>query len=139
MLRQIVLEYCEAGSLADLIEDLDRPFTEEQAVHLAHCLLSALHYLHASGIVHRDVKCDNVLLTADGVLKLGDYGTCGALSRLDKDELFVGTPHWMAPEVVRTASSPHVYNEKVDIWSLGISLIGTASSVFAYCLTNKYL
>lgn len=84
----------------------------------------ALQYLHSLGIVHRDVKCDNVFLTLEGRLKLGDYGTCGAISRLDKDELFVGTPYWMAPEVVLSASTPRVYDEKVDIWSLGITVIG---------------
>lgn len=103
--------------------------------------MKALQYLHSLDIVHRDVKCDNIFLTSRGAIKLGDYGTCGAISRLNRDELFVGTPWWMAPEVALCAYNPRRYDGKVDVWSLGITAIGpelflNLFSLDSHCCTN---
>eukprot|EP01126_Amoeba_proteus_P026464 TRINITY_DN2620_c0_g1_i17.p1 TRINITY_DN2620_c0_g1~~TRINITY_DN2620_c0_g1_i17.p1 ORF type:complete len:163 (+),score=24.17 TRINITY_DN2620_c0_g1_i17:490-978(+) len=121
----MVLEYCQAGSLAELYEDMEAPFEEYQIIFILHETLKALEYLHSLGIVHRDIKGSNILLTRDGELKIGDFGMCGSLKgiKIKKSENFVGTPHWMAPEVFQTVMLDSSYDEKVDIWSVGITII----------------
>eukprot|EP00767_Chilomastix_cuspidata_P002152 gnl/Chilomastix_cuspidata/2279.p1 GENE.gnl/Chilomastix_cuspidata/2279~~gnl/Chilomastix_cuspidata/2279.p1 ORF type:complete len:491 (+),score=156.51 gnl/Chilomastix_cuspidata/2279:183-1655(+) len=89
-------------------------------------VLKALVYFHSHGQVHRDIKASNVLLTANGVSLLADFGvsawTVEGGARLRR-QTFVGSPCWMAPEIVE---GDRAYNEKVDIWSLGIMAIELA-------------
>jgi len=70
------------------------------------------------GIIHRDIKAANILITMDGTLKLADFGVSDYLNNLEEGEL-VGTPLWMAPEVLSRKKPTYA----CDIWSLGITLI----------------
>eukprot|EP00064_Thunnus_orientalis_P025994 superscaffoldBa00014814_g26449 len=93
---------------------------EEQIATVCLSVLRALSYLHTQGVIHRDIKSDSILLTSDGRIKLSDFGFCAQVSKeVPKRKSLVGTPYWMAPEVI----SRLPYGTEVDIWSLGIMVI----------------
>eukprot|EP01130_Rhizamoeba_saxonica_P015594 TRINITY_DN7044_c0_g1_i2.p1 TRINITY_DN7044_c0_g1~~TRINITY_DN7044_c0_g1_i2.p1 ORF type:complete len:985 (+),score=221.29 TRINITY_DN7044_c0_g1_i2:37-2991(+) len=120
----MVIEYCEAGSINEIYEDLQHPLTETQIILMCYSVLKALEYIHAKNIVHRNIKGSNILLTRDGKLKLDDFGLSGYLTDKEGRSNSVGTPYWMAPEIIATLyGSTDPYDEKVDIWSLGITAV----------------
>jgi len=120
----VVMEYMGGGCLTDILEVFDQLRLSE--THIAYVIrdtLRALSYIHSLHRIHRDIKSDNILLGADGSVKIADFGYAAQLTqKQQKRNTVVGTPYWMAPELIRGQD----YGTKVDIWSLGIMLMEMA-------------
>lgn len=114
----IMMDYCELGSLRS-IKQHGIIISEPILKYLAKETLQGLEYLHRNNIIHRDIKAANVLLTREGQVKICDFGVSGILLQAARRNSFVGTPYWMAPEVISRSE----YDFKADIWSFGITLI----------------
>uniref|UniRef100_A0A673KTZ5 non-specific serine/threonine protein kinase n=1 Tax=Sinocyclocheilus rhinocerous TaxID=307959 RepID=A0A673KTZ5_9TELE len=125
---KILIEYCPGGALDDIMLELERGLTEQQISEVCCQSLQALSYLHQHHIIHRDLKAGNILLTMDGQVKLADFGVSAKNDNtIQKRSTFIGTPYWMAPEVIMCETSKdNPYTTKADIWSLGITLIEAA-------------
>eukprot|EP01105_Mastigella_eilhardi_P014321 TRINITY_DN3265_c0_g2_i1.p1 TRINITY_DN3265_c0_g2~~TRINITY_DN3265_c0_g2_i1.p1 ORF type:complete len:454 (-),score=133.39 TRINITY_DN3265_c0_g2_i1:81-1442(-) len=118
------MEYCAAGSCADIMKVLKRGFTEPQIAALCTGVLRGLSYLHDMRRIHRDVKAGNILLNNMADPKLADFGVSGKLTdTMSRMNTVIGTPYWMAPEVIQNNVG---YTTEIDIWSLGITLIELA-------------
>jgi len=93
--------------------------SEGQIAAVSKEMCIGIEYLHRSGIIHRDIKSKNVLLSLHGDVKLADLGSCARTSAGAKVQSVVGAAYWMAPEV----SIKKEYGPGVDIWCLGMVAI----------------
>lgn len=115
----IFLEYISGGSISSCLRKHGK-FEECVVSSLTRQTLGGLAYLHREGILHRDLKADNILLDLDGTCKISDFGISKKSDNIygnDVTNSMQGSVFWMAPEVIR--SQGQGYSAKVDIWSLG--------------------
>ncbi|KAL2890874.1 MAP kinase kinase kinase mkh1 [Ceratocystis lukuohia] len=115
----IFLEYIPGGSVGSCLKKHGR-FEEPLVSSLTRQTLSGLAYLHREGILHRDLKADNILLDLDGTCKISDFGISKKTDNIygnDKSNSMQGSVFWMAPEVIKPEGKG--YSAKIDIWSLG--------------------
>ncbi|XP_053671494.1 STE20-like serine/threonine-protein kinase [Anopheles nili] len=121
----MLIEYCDGGALDSIMVELEKPLTEAQIAYVCKHMCAGLNHLHKNKVIHRDLKAGNVLLTMDGGVKLADFGVSAKNKHtMQKHDTFIGTPYWMAPELVLCETfRDNPYDFKVDIWSLGITLI----------------
>ncbi|CAG4948322.1 unnamed protein product [Parnassius apollo] len=121
----MLLEYCDGGALDSVMSELEKGLNEAQIAYVCREMCRGLQFLHSRRVIHRDLKAGNVLATMTGGVKLADFGVSAKnKSTLQKHDTFIGTPYWMAPEVVLCETfRDNPYDFKVDIWSLGITLI----------------
>lgn len=125
----IVMEYCDGGSVLDVMQTTNQGLTEPQIASICYHILKGLSYMHTHKILHRDIKAGNVLLTSDGKAKLADFGvSTKLLTTIQKHKTVVGSPYWMSPEVIVAQNGANGYDHKADIWSLGITAIEMAES-----------
>jgi serine/threonine protein kinase/N-acetylneuraminic acid mutarotase len=122
----ILMDFCDIGSVRDMIELCNKPLKEDQIAYVLQQSLQGLLYLHSMNIIHRDVKAGNILLDGLGAVKIADFGVSEQLSdAVSKSDTRIGTPLWMAPEVILG----HKYDNRCDIWSLGITAIEMADGL----------
>uniref|UniRef100_A0A4W4HDM0 non-specific serine/threonine protein kinase n=1 Tax=Electrophorus electricus TaxID=8005 RepID=A0A4W4HDM0_ELEEL len=125
----LVMEFCGAGSVTDLIKNTKgNSLKEEWTAYICREILRGLTHLHQHKVIHRDIKGQNVLLTENAEVKLVDFGVSAQLDRtVGRRNTFIGTPYWMAPEVIACDENPDAtYDFKSDLWSLGITAIEMA-------------
>ncbi|CAN0840851.1 Serine/threonine-protein kinase fray2 [Linum grandiflorum] len=124
----VIMPFMAEGSCLQLMKIAFPDGFEEAAIgSILKETLKALDYLHRQGHIHRDVKAGNILLDTNGIVKLADFGVSACIfdtgDRQRARNTFVGTPCWMAPEVLQPGSG---YNSKADIWSFGITALELA-------------
>ena len=125
----IFLEYVPGGSLSSMLKQFG-PFGIEIIKRYSRQILMGLAYLHRKGIIHRDIKGANVLVTEMGVAKLADFGCSkqlqgAATGSMDESLRSIrGSIPWMAPEVIRQSG----HGRSADIWSLGCTVIEMATA-----------
>ncbi|XP_077572539.1 serine/threonine-protein kinase Nek1 isoform X10 [Stigmatopora nigra] len=116
----IVMDYCEGGDLFKKINSQKGMFfPEEQILDWFVQICLALKYIHDRKILHRDIKSQNIFLTKDGTVQLGDFGIARVLnSTVELARTCIGTPYYLSPEICENKP----YNNKSDIWALGCVL-----------------
>lgn len=121
----IVMPLIDAGSLLDVLNNSFKNGIEDEAViaTVLKSVLQGLDYLHRNGEMHRDIKAGNMFADSAGNIFLGDFGVSANLKKGEKRKTFVGSPCWMAPEVIEQHRG---YDFSADIWSIGITAIELA-------------
>uniref|UniRef100_A0A8C7G871 non-specific serine/threonine protein kinase n=1 Tax=Oncorhynchus kisutch TaxID=8019 RepID=A0A8C7G871_ONCKI len=132
----LVMEFCGAGSITDLVKNTKgNQLKEDWIAYISREILRGLAHLHAHHVIHRDIKGQNVLLTENAEVKLVDFGVSAQLDRtVGRRNTFIGTPYWMAPEVIACDENPEAtYDYRSDLWSTGITAIEMAEGAPPLC------
>ncbi|KAF2204635.1 kinase-like protein [Delitschia confertaspora ATCC 74209] len=150
----IISEYASGGSVHTLMKptmSLQNPGLEEKyIIPIARELALGLQFVHDAGVLHRDLKCNNILILEDGRVQLCDFGVSGTLEPdASKRSTIVGTPYWMAPELqkewVKEAdpgsmmrANGILYGSEVDIWAYGCTIYEMATGFPPFHRTAQF-
>ncbi|KAF2739165.1 kinase-like protein [Polyplosphaeria fusca] len=150
----IVSEYASGGSVHTLMKPTmtgPNPGLEEKfIIPIARELALGLKYIHEAGVLHRDLKCNNILILEEGRVQLCDFGVSNTLEpEIAKRSTIVGTPYWMAPEIQkewvkdadptsRTRPNEILYGSEVDIWAYGCTLFEMATGFPPFHKTAQF-
>ncbi|XP_060075808.1 serine/threonine-protein kinase Nek1-like [Ylistrum balloti] len=129
-LLYIVMDFCEKGDLYSKINSQrGLLIPEDQVLDMFVQMCLAIKHIHDRKILHRDIKSQNIFITADGRIKLGDFGIAKVLnSTVELARTCIGTPYYLSPEICENRP----YNNKSDIWSLGCVLYEMTTLKHAY-------
>jgi serine/threonine-protein kinase OSR1/STK39 len=121
----LVMPLLEGGSVSDVMkQNFSEGIKDESLIaSILKQVIEALQYFHSQNQIHRDIKAGNILIDKDGQVYLSDFGVSAQIKTGHKRQTFVGSPCWMAPEVMEQEDG---YDFKADIWSLGITAIEVA-------------
>eukprot|EP01117_Protostelium_nocturnum_P017060 TRINITY_DN687_c0_g2_i3.p1 TRINITY_DN687_c0_g2~~TRINITY_DN687_c0_g2_i3.p1 ORF type:complete len:371 (-),score=106.00 TRINITY_DN687_c0_g2_i3:116-1228(-) len=128
----IALEYCDGMCMDHLINKLN----ENDIKFIAREILRGISFLHAIKIIHRDIKPENIMVSSNGQVKIIDFGMALNSEKETADQAF-GSPLYMAPEMITCIDVPEIYNEKVDIWALGITIIEMSVGILPHMNITK--
>jgi len=128
------MELVPGGSLKRIVykyKGLEEPIIQRYTIQI----LQGLEYLHANWVIHRDLKCANLLINHDGIIKLTDFGSSRLFENNDENisKSLKGSPYWMAPEVANKEG----HSFSADIWSLGCCLIEMLQGYPAWSKISK--
>ncbi|XP_034248266.1 serine/threonine-protein kinase Nek8-like [Thrips palmi] len=115
------MEFAGGGTLAQFLANRtarNAPLSERRALALFAQVASAIRHMHAHNVLHRDLKTENIFLTKDNVVKVGDFGISKVMGTQVQAETVLGTPYYLSPEMCEGLQ----YDQKSDVWALGCVL-----------------
>ncbi|XP_060078459.1 serine/threonine-protein kinase Nek4-like [Ylistrum balloti] len=126
----LIMELCLGGTLYSYIRSLETKLSEDEFVKFLRQIVTGLKFLHRKGVLHRDIKTKNILMTKDLILKISDFGVSRITDYVNPSNhsIKMGTPRYMSPEVLNGEE----YGQKTDIWSLGCTAYEMAEMHFAF-------
>jgi serine/threonine protein kinase len=120
-ITHIVLELCANGSLYNLVKTCGRIAENEVGRYIIQ-LAGGIKYIHSRGVMHRDIKLDNIFVDELGDVKIGDFSLAAYIQPSNDGLKACGTLGYMAPEMFNPKErGPARYTEQVDLWSLGVT------------------
>ena len=136
----IIMEYINGGNLYSFVKKR-RKLTEQTAKFLFWQIIHGIHYMHSVGIVHRDIKLENILIDLHNNVKICDFGIGKVLPQTNNDTYVLheqcGTPMYIAPEILLSTHDKGYKPFPVDMWSSGVALYIMLSGQLPFPIENK--